>query len=376
MLVDSFPEYEVETISIAHLLRRRPDILLINGLFTFKEYWREILTGLKPFRRSFRGTPYLFSRVKQLVTDHLSPRKEEYVFSFQLQSLFDASLPGLPHYVYTDHTHLANLEYPQFDRRKLHTPAWIKLEKSVYDNARRVFTRSTNILRSLVRDYGCPPEKLKCVYVGVNVKTSDLAKAEKGIEGKNILFVGLDWERKGGPDLVEAFKQVLEVYPDAQLTIVGCQPQIGLPNCRILGRLPVEEVQRHYAEAAIFCLPTHLEPFGVVFVEAMANRLPIVATNIGAIPDFVQEGENGYLVAPGRTNDLARALIDLLADPEKRKRFGERSYALSVERYNWRSVGESIRLSILEDLGCQPDPYPNRLPLNTGAVMSTGASGG
>src|SRR5690606_13395744 len=116
-----------------------------------------------------------------------------YVFSFQLQSLFDASLPGLPHYVYTDHTHLANLEYPQFDRRKLHTPAWIKLEKSVYDNARRVFTRSTNILRSLVRDYGCPPEKLKCVYVGVNVKTSDLAKAEKGIEGKNILFVGLDW---------------------------------------------------------------------------------------------------------------------------------------------------------------------------------------
>jgi glycosyltransferase involved in cell wall biosynthesis len=357
MLADSFPEYEVETISIAELLRRRPDILFISSIYTIKEYWRAILTGRKTFRKSFEGTTYVFEQVKRLVTERLSDHQRDYIFSFQLQSLFDASFPGLPHYVYTDHTHLANLEYPQFDRKKLHSPAWIQLEESIYANARRIFTRSTNITRSLARDYGCPPEKTMCVYVGVNVRGSDYTTKAVSKEGQNILFVGIDWERKGGPELVEAFKQVLEFYPHARLTIIGCNPEINLPNCLVLGRLPVEEVQRYYASASIFCLPTKLEPFGVVFVEAMANGLPIVATDIGAIPDFVQDGENGYLVAPGQVDELAEALIDLLGNPEKRRLFGMRSLALAMDRYNWKSVGRTIRECILADL--------DQLPLST-----------
>jgi glycosyltransferase involved in cell wall biosynthesis len=91
----------------------------------------------------------------------------------------------------------------------------------------------------------------------------------------------------------------------------------------------------------------------VVFVEALANRLPVVATNIGAIPDFVEEGENGRLVEPGRPDELAEALIDLLNDAEKRRRYGERSYQLSRERYNWEKVGQAVRESILSDLDQQ-----------------------
>jgi glycosyltransferase involved in cell wall biosynthesis len=240
------------------------------------------------------------------------------------------------------------------------------LEESIYANARRIFTRSTNITRSLARDYGCPPEKTKCVYVGVNVKGKEYTAKEVSKEGQNILFVGIDWERKGGPELVEAFKEVLAVHPQAQLTIIGCNPEINLPNCLVLGRLPLDELQRYYASASIFCLPTKLEPFGVVFVEAMANGLPIVATDIGAIPDFVQEGENGYLVAPGQVDELAEALIDLLGNPEKRRRFGMRSLALATERYNWKSVGQTIRECILADLEQLPVPLPGHERLKTG----------
>ena len=375
MLAESFPEYEVETISIAHLLRRRPDILLVNGLHTLKEYWRELLTGKKKFRKSFRGTTYLFNQVKRLVEDYLGPRRDEYAFSFQLQSIFDASLPGLAHYVYTDHTHLANLEYQGFDPRSLHSPAWVELERSVYGNARRVFTRSTNISRSLTRDYGCPEEKVECVYVGMNTKAAPKAEARPPDEGQNILFVGIDWERKGGPDLVEAFKLVLEVYPQAQLTIAGCSPQVDTPNTHVLGLLPMEEVQRLYASASVFCLPTRLEPFGVVFIEAMSNRLPIVATCTGAIPDFVKHGENGYLVPPGRTDLLAQAIIDLLGDPDRRRKFGDRSHALTQERYNWGSVGKAIRTSILTDLDLQPASAAGREQPAAGTVAPSNIAG-
>jgi len=375
MLAESFPEYEVETISIAHLLRRRPDILLVNGLHTLGTYWRQILFGKKTFRRSFRGTAYLFRQVQKLARAYLEPRKEEYAFSFQLQSLFDAGLPGLPHYVYTDHTHLANLEYPGFDPRSLHSPAWIELEKSVYAEARRIFTRSTNISRSLTRDYGIPEEKVQCVYAGMNTRIAPQGEQAPPAEGQNILFVGIDWERKGGPDLVEAFKQVLQVYPQAQLTIAGCSPQVDTPNTHVLGLLPMQEVQRLYAQASIFCLPTRLEPFGVVFIEAMAHRLPIVATCTGAIPDFVKHGENGYLVPPGHTDLLAQALIDLLGDPERRRLFGERSRALTEERYNWGSVGRAIRTSILTDLDLQPASAAGREQPAAGNVAPASITG-
>jgi glycosyltransferase involved in cell wall biosynthesis len=117
-----------------------------------------------------------------------------------------------------------------------------------------------------------------------------------------------------------------------------------------LGKLPLESLQPYYASASIFCLPTKLEPFGVAFVEAMANRLPIVATEIGAIPDFVINGENGYLVSPGDISGLAQALIRLLDNPSQCRSFGARSYGLARQRYNWQTVGSKIRARVIEQI--------------------------
>ena len=67
----------------------------------------------------FWRTPFIFQKTRQLLRAMLAPRREEFAFSVQTQSLYDASLPGLPHFVYTDHTHLANLGYPAFSRDRL-----------------------------------------------------------------------------------------------------------------------------------------------------------------------------------------------------------------------------------------------------------------
>ncbi|HSO27944.1 MAG TPA: glycosyltransferase family 4 protein [Anaerolineales bacterium] len=346
MLAAAFPEYAVETITITQLLKRRPDILLLSSLHAVRTTGLRALENSQALRKAALGTPYLFRQVRSLLRERLEKQRAEYVFSFQLQSLFDASLPGLPHYVYTDHTHLANLQYAEFDRSQLNAHAWIELEKSIYDNADQIFTRSTNISHSLIEQYGCPPEKVTCVYAGVNVPASEEPPDNDRYRNKKILFVGIDWERKGGPQLVAAFRRVLKVHPDAQLLIVGCSPEVDLPNVQTFGKLPVEEVQRLYRQASIFCLPTRLEPFGIVFVEAMAHRLPIVATQIGAVPDMVIEGESGYLVEPDDIPALAERLIDLLDDPQKSAHFGAAGYRLAQDRYNWKTVGEVLRREI------------------------------
>jgi len=110
-------------------------------------------------------------------------------------------------------------------------------------------------------------------------------------------------------------------------------------------------VKDYYARSSIFCLPTRLEPFGIVFVESLLNKIPIVATNIGALPDIVEDGKSGRLVASHQVGELAAALLELLADPEKCRRFGEYGHQAVRERYSWDAVGARIRTEIEAILG-------------------------
>ena len=339
-----FSEYQVETIDVARdMVFNRRSIVLLNQFFVVKEYGLEILQRRKRIRSCFWRTPYIFQQVKAIVSNHLS--RDKYAFSFQTQSLFDASVPGLPHFLYTDHTHLANLYYPHFDSKKLFSTAWVELEKQIYQNATINFTMSANIRDSMINQYSCDPDKVVCLYAGTNSQTN-LTMDNGNYGNKNILFVGIDWERKGGPDLVEAFKLVSKTFPDARLTIVGCSPQVDVPNVNVVGRIPVEEVNRYYQQATVFCLPTKQEPFGYVLLEASKSKLPVVATDIGAIPEIVVDGESGHLVKPGDVEQLAGALVDLIGNPEKCRAFGEMGNNRVLKRYSWESVGIALKQNI------------------------------
>ena len=343
-----FPDHEIDVINIKPWVMKRPVILIINTIMTMILYGYSVARGHKKFREAFWHTPYIFREVRKLVEKRLSG--SGLLFTFQMQSLFDCSIPHVPHFVYTDHTHLANLNYSNFNPKGLFSQDWIELEKQIYCNAMTTFVRSSNIRQSLVEQYGYPAERVICVYAGSNVYVNEEERQEKSYAGKNILFVGFDWKRKGGPELIEAFQIVLEHVPDATLTIVGANPNVDVPNCTVSGKLPPEDVARYYEEATIFCMPTHVEPFGIVFLEAMRARLPIVGTRVGAVPDFVQDGWNGFLVDPGDVWGLAEALLKLLRDPERRRQFGARGRVLAQERYSWDIVGKRLQHYILEKL--------------------------
>ena len=345
VLEKSFQDFEIEVIDILDIVKSRKGIIFINLLYLVKEYGPYVLLSRARVRHYFFTTPYIFKLIKALASDYLT--KDDYAFSFQIQSLFDASVKGLPHFVYTDHTALANLSYPDFNSHELYTNSWLELEKTIYQNAAIIFTRSTNISRSLIEQYACNPDQIMCVYAGSNANVSNERVNHSKYARKNILFVGRDWKRKGGPELVKAFKAVLKVHPDAQLTIVGCSPKLDVPNCNVVGQIPINQASGYYKNGSIFCMPTKREPFGIVFIEAMRHKLPIVATNIGAIPDFVKEGDNGYLVKPGNIDQLAKTLIDLLGQPDKCQAFGMKGYQIATEKYTWENVGLRIKESIL-----------------------------
>ncbi|MGE5681848.1 MAG: glycosyltransferase family 4 protein, partial [Bacillota bacterium] len=307
VLKENFPDREIETIKIIDILRKNYIIAALNLLFMIKEYFFHYLYGEKKFMFYFMRTTYIFKKVKRIINRHV--RMGNYEFTFQMMFMFDGSTPGIPHFVYTDIVHLYYFDLPVFNKWHQNTMKWIELERSIYDNALLNFTWSSNMARMMVEEYGITKEKVICAFVGGNVNPlEEIKEDESKYRSKNILFVGRDWERKGGVQLIEAFKKVLKVHPDAKLTIVGCSPDVNITNCRIIGKIDLKDVGTYYNNAAVFCLPTLIEPFGNVFVEALSHKLPIVSLNLGAVPDLVIDGYNGYKAEPFDIDKLAEFL--------------------------------------------------------------------
>jgi glycosyltransferase involved in cell wall biosynthesis len=268
---------------------------------------------------------------------------KDYAFTIQDCSLFDGRLHGIPNFVYTDHTVLANKNYPSYDeKRDLLAKSWINLERNIYSEASMVFTRSEAIRNSIINDYSCAAEKIECIYFAPFTTTRhEIVGAEK-YKRKKILFVGIEWERKGGPQLVEAFKRVLEVIPDASLVIVGCTPSISLSNVEVVGLVEKEHLSFYYENATVFCLPTQREPFGIVFIEAMSYSLPVIGTNIGALPEFIHNGVNGYRVDVDDMGRLSALLIELLSDPPKCEQLGRMGYSIYREKFTLEGVSSLL----------------------------------
>lgn len=337
---------EVEIFDVEAIVRRDLLTWIVNPLYVLREFGSDLLhRRVRPWR-AFFTTTWMFRRMSRLASRFVARRRPD--LSFQIQSLFDARVPGIPHFVYTDHTHLANLEYPDFDRRTLRTPRWIALERALYEGASVVFTRSRHVSESLLNHYGCAEARVICVGAGSNASVADGPSPVRETEAPRILFVGVDWERKGGPELAAAFGRVQASHPDARLVILGCRPEIDLPNVDVVGYRPVDAIHEHYQAASIFCMPVHREPFGVAFVEAMHHALPIVATRVGAVPDLVQDDVNGLLVDVGNVDALAACLDRLLSDPELRRKMGERSREIARARYTWPRVAEEMATAIAE----------------------------
>jgi glycosyltransferase involved in cell wall biosynthesis len=358
-----FPDFEADVIDANELPLIRAIDLPAMVLEVAREFGVSACVGSERLRRHIHKTGHLFNRYRQLLLRRLGRR--DYAFTFQTQSLFDASRPGTPHFVYTDHTHLENFRYPDVQAATPVSRSWTALERSVYQNANLVFTMSANISRSLVGEYGCAPEKVQCVLAGSNVS----AAASESIDpsrfaGRNILFVGVDWERKGGPVLLEAFRLLRSAYPDARLTIVGCSPAIVEPGVNVIGRVPLAEMAKFYRAASVFCLPTLNEPFGLVFLEAFSYGLPIVATDIGAIPEIVTHGETGYLVTPRDVGGLAARLAGLLDDPQRSERFGAAGRESVLRQYSWQHTGVRMAQHITRaaQIGTRSIPALRPLP--------------
>jgi colanic acid/amylovoran biosynthesis glycosyltransferase len=204
-------------------------------------------------------------------------------------------------------------------------------------------------------------DRFHVVHVGIPI-AQFTREASPPVEGSSILFVGRLVAVKGQAVLLESLALLAERGLRVRTVIAGEGPmrtrleqlveRLRLNSqVSFAGAVGQDEIHALYADASIFCLPSFAEGVPCVLMEAMAMKLPVVTTRIAGVPELVDDGRSGVLVAPGRADQLADALERLLIDPALRARMGSLAREKVVREFNADTSSEQLRRVFATYLG-------------------------
>lgn len=209
--------------------------------------------------------------------------------------------------------------------------------------AARVLPWSTWTRQSLIDDYGVKIDRCEVLPPGVDVDVWRPDPTARSINGPlKILFVGGDFQRKGGDTLLKAFQALPRGAAELHLVTRSPAPTgdgLVLHHGLTPNQPELIEVFQH---CDVFVLPTEAEAFGIAAVEASAAGLPVIATAVGGLTDVVIDGETGYLIKPGDVRTLADRLQKLLENPPLRTHLGQAARDRAETRFNARRTARHL----------------------------------
>jgi glycosyltransferase involved in cell wall biosynthesis len=220
---------------------------------------------------------------------------------------------------------------------------WRARQKVLYDNADLCCAATPWVAESIAHDYRIPESKIAVVGFGTNILCEPVPK---DWSRPRFLWVGVDWERKGGDILLAAFQRAK--IPGATLDLVGRHPAVDVPGVRGHGIVRNEERLREFYEAAtVFVMPSRFEPAGIVFFEAASAGTPCIGTATAGLPYNL--GPSGLIVPPGDVVALADALSKM-AQPEYARQFVKPALA-HARGHTWTAVAGRIVSAVAQRFG-------------------------
>ena len=251
---------------------------------------------------------------------------------------------GTLHDYYPQYTHL-----PKRVVREMNALS----EKAIKKSSLLIYS-STWAAQSAIEDYGATPENVHVVPIGANIDqppAKGRVLSQKDSSRCRLLFIGFDWQRKGGDIAFETLLKLEEMGVPAELIVCGCVPPASYrhPQMKIIPFLdkndPVQnsEFEQLYLSSHFLLLPTRNECFGIVFCEANAFGLPVIATATGGTPEAVRNGENGFLLPlEARGDAYANIIAELFQDEQRYAAMVQSSRDAFDTRLNWDAWGISV----------------------------------
>lgn len=219
-----------------------------------------------------------------------------------------------------------------------------ELEKKSYEQITHFFPISNYVKDNLIAHYKIPSEKITVVGTGLGIIKPYSGK--KDYTNKKILFTAKGrFEDKGGDLVIKAFEMALEKDPDLKLSIVGqdaYKDRFDLPNITTYGFIPLEELQDLFNTHSLFIMPALNEPWGLVYIEALLCRMPIIGLNRNSLPEITNNGKYGVLLDDPNPEKLAKLFIDMFQNPLDLEKMGTEGQKYVSERYTWENAAKKI----------------------------------
>lgn len=228
-----------------------------------------------------------------------------------------------------------------------------KVEQKAMDVADEIVLSSDWALQSAIKDYKQPLSKVHVIEFGANIDDEDIIDHTFDYEGTlEVLFLGVDWERKGGDIAVEACSWLNSNGVPTVLNIVGIQNLSKdieqLPYVSNYGFLNKNDKKQYDTLVSVIkkshclLLPSLAECSAIAFCEASANGLPIFSHVTGGVPNYVYDGRNGYLLSLGsKGEDFGRKIKECLESSEL-KQMSQECQLFYKEKLNWGKWAERI----------------------------------
>jgi glycosyltransferase involved in cell wall biosynthesis len=211
-----------------------------------------------------------------------------------------------------------------------------RMNERAFTAARHLVTWSEWAKQSLIDDYGIPAEKVTVIPPGIDTDRWNFPERPARDE-VNLLFVGGDFLRKGGQTLIDAFTR-LSSNVRARLHIVSPSTDVpeGLANVSVYRDLKpnTEPLLKLFAEADVFVFPSLGDCLPLAIMEALSAGLPVIATDVGAIPEAVVDGKCGLIVPKADADALASAIQCLAGNSDLRRELGLEARRTALERFD------------------------------------------
>ncbi len=300
----------------------------------------------KSVNQDYPILPGLSSKLEELKPEIV--HAESHLFLPTIQALWVAKKLGVPcvitvHGVFAERGFYVNSAQQAY----LHT-----IGLSAFRSASKVICLTPSDATE-VEKIGCPKDKIELIQ---NAVDTEFFKPSNSKSDDTIVWVGRFVQEKGVEYIVEAARSISKTYPKIKILLIGYGPlkekiiemarNFGLldSNIFIEGPFNREEVARIMGKATIFVFPSLKEGMPIALLEAMACELPVVVFNVSGSRELVEHGKNGLIIEPKNSEQLVTAIQTLLNDKNLRKRLGQNSRRLVVERYSWDIVIKKLEL--------------------------------
>lgn len=219
-------------------------------------------------------------------------------------------------------------------------------------NASRVITFSEFSKKLVIK--GLRKKKGKRVIVVSPGIDPSWFEAKRQAEGsKDLVLWGRMEEQKGIPELLRALREVAGRIPEVRLHLIGegnmtesyrkQAKDLGVQDrVNFHGWMSVDDIQEFIAKCAVGVFPSRVESFGLSMAEAMGAGLPIIATRVGALPEFIEDGVTGTLVLPGNIPALYRAILEKLENPDRAQALADAGREAVRQRFSWDQAAREM----------------------------------